>query len=87
MFIHHCVEKACEGFVILVTKTETNSIVLLYIVFKQHCLGHSLTFALGNHALCHVAMVAKVLDENKPIKSPKSLFALLQTSPILFNFI
>ena len=23
-----------------------------YVVFKQHCLGHSLTFALGNHALC-----------------------------------
>ena len=33
-------------------KTETNGIVLLYIAFKQHCLGHSLTFALGNHALC-----------------------------------
>ena len=33
-------------------KTETNSIVLLYIAFKQHCFGHSLTFALGNHALC-----------------------------------
>ena len=34
------------------TKTETDSIVLLYIAFKHHCLGHSLTFALGNHALC-----------------------------------
>ena len=32
-------------------------------------------------------MVAKFLDDNKPIKSLKSLFALFQTSPILFNFI
>ena len=32
-------------------------------------------------------MVAKVLDDNKPKKSLKSLFALFQTSPILFNFI
>ena len=35
----------------------------------------------------HVAMVAKFLDDNKLIKSLKSLFALFQTSPILFNFI
>ena len=32
-------------------------------------------------------MVAKFLDDSKPIKSPKSLFALFQTSQILFNFI
>ena len=32
-------------------------------------------------------MVAKVLDDNKPIKSLKSLFALFQTSPVLFDFI
>ena len=38
-------------------------------------------------SLRHVAMVAKCLDDNKPIKSLKSLFALFQTSPILFNFI
>ena len=38
-------------------------------------------------SLRHVAMVAKFLDDNKPIKSLKSLFALFQTSPILFNFI
>ena len=38
-------------------------------------------------SLRHVAMVAKVLDDNKPKKSLKSLFTLLQTSPILFNFI
>ena len=37
--------------------------------------------------LRHVAMVAKFLDDNKPIKSLKSLFALCRTSPILFNFI
>ena len=35
----------------------------------------------------HVAIVAKFLDENKPIKSFKILFALFHTSPILFNFI
>ena len=38
-------------------------------------------------SLRHVAMVAKFLDDNKPKKSLKSLFALFQTSPILFNFI
>ena len=38
-------------------------------------------------SFCHVAMVAKFLDDNKLIKSLKSLFALFQTSPILFNFI
>ena len=37
-------------------------------------------------SLRRVAMTAKVLDDNKPIKSLKSLFALFQTSPILFNF-
>ena len=37
--------------------------------------------------LRHIAMVAKFLDDNKPIKSLKSLFALFQTSPTLFNFI
>ena len=39
------------------------------------------------NSLRHVAMVAKCLDDNKPIKSLKSLFALLQTSPTVFNFI
>ena len=37
-------------------------------------------------SLRHVAMVAKFLDDNRPIKSLKSLFALFKTSPILFNF-
>ena len=32
-------------------------------------------------------MVAKILDDNKPKKSPKSLFTLFQISPILFNSI
>ena len=35
----------------------------------------------------HVAMVARVLDDDKPIKSLKSVFALFQASPILFNFV
>ena len=38
-------------------------------------------------SLRHVAMVAKFLDDNKPIKSLKKLFALFQPLPILFNFI
>ena len=38
-------------------------------------------------SLRRVAMEAKFLDDNKPKKSLKSLFALFQTSPILFNFI
>ena len=38
-------------------------------------------------SLRHFAMVAKFLDDNKPTKSLKSLFALFQTSPILFSFI
>ena len=37
--------------------------------------------------LRHVAMVAKFLDDNKPIKSLKKLFVLFQTLPILFSFI
>ena len=35
----------------------------------------------------HVAMVARVLDDDKPIRSLKSVFALFQASPILFNFV
>ena len=35
----------------------------------------------------HVAMAARVLDDDKPIKSLKSVFALFQASPILFNFV
>ena len=38
-------------------------------------------------SLRHVAMVAKCLDDNKPMKSLKSLFALFQTSPIQFHLI
>ena len=38
-------------------------------------------------SLHHVSMVAKFMDDNKPKKSLKSLFALFQTSPILFDFI
>ena len=37
-------------------------------------------------SLRHVAIVAKFLDDNKPIKSLKSPFALFQTLPILFSF-
>ena len=38
-------------------------------------------------SLRHASMVAKFLDDNKPKKSLKSLFAPFQTSPILINFI
>ena len=51
----------------------------------------SFIFILKGHdqekSLRHVAMVAKFLDDNKAIKLLKSLFALFQTSPILFNLI
>ena len=38
-------------------------------------------------SLCHVAMVATFLDDNKPKRHLKSGFAQFQTSLILFNFI
>ena len=38
-------------------------------------------------SLRHITMVAKFLDDNKPVKSLKSLFALFQISPILFNIL
>ena len=57
-------------------------------VARAHCYGHVLLKVYREEkSLRHVAMVAKVLDDNKPKKSLKSLFALFQTSPILFNFI
>ena len=37
--------------------------------------------------LCHIAMVAKFLDDNKPKSYLNSEFALFQTSLILVNFI
>ena len=57
-------------------------------VTHVHCYGHVLLKVYREEKLLrHVAMVAKVLDDNKPKKSLKSLFALFQTSPIPFNFI
>ena len=69
--------------------------------WRKNCVGIYFSFVTFNETLrapqptpqwrgevvSHVAMVAKFLDDNKPIKSLKSLFALFQTSPILFNFI
>ena len=37
--------------------------------------------------LCHIAMVAKFLDDNKPKHHLKCGFVLFQTSLISFNFI
>ena len=42
---------------------------------------------LEEKSLRCIAMVAKFMDDNKLIKSLKSLFALFQTSPILSSFI
>ena len=57
-------------------------------VAHAHCYGHVLLKVYREEkSLRHVATVGKVLDDNKPKKSLKSLFALFQTSPILFNFI
>ena len=39
------------------------------------------------NSLCHIAMVAKFLNDNKLKIHVKSKFSLLQTSLILFNFI
>ena len=56
-----------------------------YRTFFEH-FERSLTHR-EEKSLRHVAMVVKFLDDNKPLKSPKSLFALCQTSPILLYFI
>ena len=48
----------------------------------------SLQSALNTEkSLCHIAMVAKFLDDNNPKIHLTSKFALFQTSSILFNFI
>ena len=47
----------------------------------------SLGLSREEKSLRHVAMVAKFWEDNKPIKSLKSLFALFQTSPVFFSFI
>ena len=47
----------------------------------------SCPFYRQEKSLRHVAMVAKVLDDNKPKIYLKSKFALFQTSAILFSFI
>ena len=44
-------------------------------------------FKREEKSLRHITMVAKFLDDNKPVKSLKSLFALFQISPILFNIL
>ena len=56
----------------------------IYVFIKNRAI--SSTNGEGK-SLRHVAMVAKLLDDSKPIKPLKSVFALFQTSPILFNFI
>ena len=60
-----------------------------FAAYKGFVSGRSLSETHNREEkwLCHVAIVAKFLDDNKPIKSLKSLFALFQTLPILFNFI
>ena len=69
--------------------------------WRKNCVGIYFSFVTFNETLrapqpnpqwrgevvSHVAMVAKFLHDNKPIKSLKSLFELFQTSPILSNFI
>ena len=51
------------------------------------CIEMNSIYSDEEKSLRHVAMVAKFLDDNKAIQSFKSLLALFQTSPILFNFI
>ena len=57
-------------------------------ISKRECFFCNIVTVVNREkSLCYVAMVAKFLDDNKPIKSLKSLFALIQTLAILFNFI
>ena len=51
------------------------------------CLTIKLKLNGEEKSLHHIAVVAKFLDDNKLIKSLKSLFALFQTSPILLNWL
>ena len=56
-------------------------------VAHARCYGHFLLKVYREEkSLRHVAMVAKVLDDNKPIKSLKSLFALVTNFTDLIQF-
>ena len=68
---------------IFVNKTIYNIIELRACVLSKFHSGIS----IREKSFRHVAMVAKLLDDNKPKIHLKSKFALFQTSSILFSFI
>ena len=59
--------------------------IVLFSKCESGCLTIIHKLNREEKSLHHVAVVAKFLDDNKLIKSLKSLFALCQTSPILLN--
>ena len=61
--------------------------IVLFSKCESGCLTIKHKLNREEKSLHHVAMVAKFLDDNKLIKSLKSLFALFQTSPILLNWL
>ena len=61
--------------------------IVLFSKCESGCLTIKHKLNREEKSLHHVAMVAKFLDDNKPIKSLKSLFALFETSPILLNWL
>ena len=76
------------------TSNPSGPFINLFLTGKVPCWtsGRSLPYKgvlkyREEKSLRHVALVAKFLDDSEPIKSLKSLFALLQTSPIFFSFI
>ena len=61
--------------------------IVLFSKCESGCLTIMHKLNREEKSLHHVAVVAKFLDDNKLIKSLKSLFALFQTSPILLNWL
>ena len=74
-------------YVLCVTRATSRTYVTTGIKGTVFTLVDAIQRLREEKSLRHVAKVAKCLDDNKPIKSLKSLFALFQTSPILSNFL
>ena len=55
-------------------------------ILRKNCFLISLGY-WEEKSLCHVAMVAKFLDDNKAIKSLKSLFALFQACRLIWQIL
>ena len=84
-FVHFIAINMC--YVLCVTRATSRTYVTTGIKGTVFTLVDAIQRLREEKSLRHVAKVAKCLDDNKPIKSLKSLFALFQTSPILSNFL